>query len=186
MLRRNSFLALCALLVACGPRVAERRVGAEGNAAKLPRTDSPYRRPGMPWWHGISPECSAGELKSAHVSWGALYWCELEGHAVDTALHNDVGRVARCIHDSVALLGEGPIVSNLGTFLNSAVQKGVTPSACGAIRQGAEVLTYNGRSIDLDRVLVAPAADDGRSEVRYRVSCDGCLVASETTVKVKL
>ncbi len=106
---------------------------------------------------------------------------------MDASLQNDFGRLARCVHESVEAFQVEPGDDGLGEFLKKAEDVGLNPVLCGAVRRDSEVRTYNGRTVLLERVIATPASAAGESTtVRYRFSCEDCLVASETFVKVML
>ncbi|MCP4447730.1 MAG: hypothetical protein GY811_20690 [Myxococcales bacterium] len=141
----------------------------------------------MLWWQGAQPQCAGGELNERTLRWGAVLWCKLPGQSVDANLQNDLGRLARCVHESVEAFQSEPGEDGLGKFLNRAKAEGLSPILCGAVRNDSEVRIYNGRTVLLERVVVKSLPDaNGASRVRYRFGCEDCLVASETTIEVSL
>ena len=136
----------------------------------------------LPWWQGASPVCRTGTLKRRGLSWGALYWCAESGRRVDTSLQNDLGLLARCMHESISAFQEEPEGGKLGAFLAKAHEAGLNPVLCGAVRRDRDVRTYHGRTVLLERKLVS--SDAKEDTVRYRFSCEDCAVAAEILVEV--
>lgn len=178
--------ALLAFLAACGgPRhqAAKPAPPAPGAVpSKTPEADKNYRPPNMLWWQGAQPVCSTGEFKRRSLSWGAVLWCALPGQRVDSNLQNDLGRLARCVHESVGAFQEEPAGDGLGDFLARAHESGLNPVLCAAVRRDSEVRTYHGRRVMMERAVESES--DHELSVRYRFSCEECVVAAETTVRV--
>jgi hypothetical protein len=104
-----------------------------------------------------------------------------EGQRVDQNLQNDLGKLARCISESVNAFQEEPEADALGVFLAKAQETGLNPTLCSAVRHDREVRTYHGRTVLMERrVLSAESASD--LKLMYRFSCEDCAVAAETTV----
>lgn len=139
----------------------------------------------MLWWQGVEPQCGIGELTHRNLSWGGVYWCEVPGQTVDANLQNDLGRLARCVNESVSAFQVEPEPGKLGDFLARAHEEGLNPVLCAAVRRDSEPRTYHGREILLERREETGGNEPGTEvQVRYRFSCEDCLVAAETSVLV--
>jgi len=194
-------VALCFLATAA---CATPRRSSPSNSAKKPArpisvtpdADRKVRPPSMLWWQGEEPECASGTLGQRKMSWGSVYWCELPNTAVDASLQNDLGRLARCIHDSVGVFQEEPEPDKLGDFLVQAHEAGLDPVLCGVVRRDTQVRSYHGRTIMMERRLqpdnLQPKDESQSSDkspetglrVQYRFSCADCIVAAETSVEL--
>ena len=182
-------LILIIVATACGPRSPKVLAPAKAPPipSKTPEADKNYRPPNMAWWQGGQPECTAGVLKRRTLSWGSVIWCAMPGVRVDASLQNDLGRLARCVQESVEAFQTEPGEDGLGKFLKRAHDVEATTVLCGAVRRDSQVRTYNGHAVQLERtVLTPPPEGGGVAKVRYRFSCEHCLVASETIVDVAL
>lgn len=175
-------LGLTLLLSSCGgPPKQEQALPPPTPVPGDPAVIEPQRSPDLLWWQGAEPACADGELKRRGLTWGAVFWCESAGQKVDQHLQNDLGKLARCISESVNAFQEEPEVDALGVFLAKAQEAGLNPILCSAVRRDRDVRTYHGRTVLMERrVLLAESASD--LKLMYRFSCEDCAVAAETTV----
>ncbi|MBL4633429.1 MAG: hypothetical protein JKY56_06140 [Kofleriaceae bacterium] len=123
------------------------------------------------------------------LTWGSVYWCDLPGVVVDANLQNDLGRIARCIHDSVNTFQKDPSPDKLGAFLAEAHDAGINPVACGVVRRDAPVTSYHGKRVLMERRVLpisSPLSPGKTTLIRYQFSCTDCIVAAETTVELSL
>ena len=173
-------------VVACGSQASEPKSAspnggkpiASESDASLPVAPTPV----LPWWQSATPICENGELKRRNLSWGSVYWCVAPGVRVDQSLQSDLSRLARCVHESVSAFQEEPEADKLGAFLARAHESGLNAELCNAVRRDAEVRTYHGRRVLLQRMVETEGETE--LEVRYRFGCEGCGVAAETRAKV--
>lgn len=135
----------------------------------------------LPWWQGVA-SCEEGELKRRTLTWGGVYWCAVPGTKIDQGLQSDLGRLARCVHESVSAFQEEPAKGKLGEFLAQAHASGLNPTLCNAVRRDGEVRTYHGRRVLMERIVESEGETE--LEVLYRFGCEGCTVAAETRAKV--
>ncbi len=186
MWRRMLLVALLVEVVACAASGAKGGTGPEvAKAPSQPASTRELPASNTPWWQGAQPACVGGLYKTRNLSWGSVYWCEIPGQATDAHLQNDLGRLARCINESIGAFQEEPEEGKLGEFLARAHEAGLNPVLCSAVRRDVEPRTYHGRSIVVERREEAgPAAEEGTVMVRYRFGCEDCLVAAETIVQV--
>jgi hypothetical protein len=147
-----------------------------------PAPPAPVRPADLPWWQGKTPLCSEGELKRRNLSWGSVFWCAESGARNDQNLQNDLSRLARCVHESVNAFQEEPEEGKLGAFLARAHESEINPVLCAAVRVDAEVRTYHGRRVLMERRIQKESATE--IEVQYRFGCEDCKVAAETTATV--
>lgn len=143
---------------------------------------APVRSPDLAWWQGDSPLCSEGELKRRNLSWGSVFWCAESGVRNDQNLQNDLSRLARCVHESVNAFQEEPEEGKLGDFLARAHESEINPILCAAVRVDAEVRTYHGRRVLMERRIQKESPSE--IEVQYRFGCEDCKVAAETRARV--
>lgn len=174
------------LLMACGASSQEPKAPARPDeVAADTGAHAPMVAPASPqllWWQGATPACEQGELKRRNLTWGSVFWCARDGLRVDQNLQNDLSRLARCVHESVSAFQEEPNIDKLGEFLARAHESGLNAVLCSAVRRDAEVRTYHGRLVLMERRVESKSENE--LEVRYRFSCEGCTVAAETTARV--
>lgn len=183
-------LALLVCLASCGgsqqtqPPSTTTRAGI-ADRGQPPGAQAADASPGAPWWQGDEPACTKGKLSRRSLTWGRIFWCAVPGHRVDVSLQNDLGRVARCVSESVSAFQEEPEPGKLGDFLARAHEAGLNPVLCAAVRRDSEPRTYHGRAIVLERQEQAgDHVASSEISVRYRFGCQDCLVAAETRVLV--
>ncbi len=180
----------CPALSSCGNRRQSTGAGNQVTVRPLsqtPEADRNMRPKSMLWWQGAEPECTSGTVVRRRVTWGSVYWCELPGAVVDANLQNDLGRLASCIHASVNAFQKEPTSDTLGVFLADAHDAGLSPVACGVVRRDAQVTSYHGRRVLMERQVLpisSPLSPGKTTRVRYQISCTDCVVAAETSVEL--
>ncbi len=180
----------CPALSSCGNRHHSTGEGKQVQRrpfSQTPEADRKTRPKSMLWWQGAEPVCTSGTVIRKRLPWGSVYWCGLPGVAVDANLQNDLGRLASCIHASVNAFQKEPTPDTLGVFLADAHDAGLSPVACRVVRRDAQVTSYHGRRVLMERQVLpisSPLAPGKTTRIRYQLSCTDCIVAAETSVEL--